>query len=189
MKEIRLHGRGGQGTVMGAEILAQACVLKGSYASSVPSFGVERRGAPVTAFVRLDDRLIRDTHQIYEPDCVAILDPSFAKSPAPLQGLRNEGIVVVNTTKDLEKHFAGFGQVQTVGMVDATGIGLEVLGRPISNTCMLGAISRATGWVPLDAVISSLELYFKGEMLTKNAFAVRRGYETLRIIRFERGPA
>jgi len=187
LKEIRLHGRGGQGTVMGAEILAQACVLEGSYASSVPSFGVERRGAPVAAFVRLDDRLIRDTHQIYEPDCVVILDPSFAKSAAPLQGLRNDGIVIVNTAQDLEKHYSGFGHVKSVGMVDATGIALEVLGRPISNTCMLGAISRATGWVPLDAVLSSLEFYFRGEILKKNASAVRRGYESLRVIRFDRG--
>jgi 2-oxoisovalerate ferredoxin oxidoreductase gamma subunit len=189
LKEMRLHGRGGQGTVMGAEMLAQACVLEGKYASSIPSFGVERRGAPVTAFVRMDDRPIRDTHQIYEPDCVVILDPSFAKSAVPLHGLRNEGIVIVNTARNLEEHYAGFGQVMSVGMVDATGIALEVLGRPISNTCMLGAISRTTGWIPLNAVLSSLEYYFKGDMLRKNILAARRGYEGIRTVAFDRSNA
>jgi 2-oxoisovalerate ferredoxin oxidoreductase gamma subunit len=174
---------------MGAEMLAQACVLEGKYASSIPSFGVERRGAPVTAFVRMDDRPIRDTHQIYEPDCVVILDPSFAKSAVPLHGLRNEGIVIVNTARNLEEHYAGFGQVMSVGMVDATGIALEVLGRPISNTCMLGAISRTTGWIPLNAVLSSLEYYFKGDMLRKNILAARRGYEGIRTVAFDRSNA
>jgi 2-oxoacid:acceptor oxidoreductase gamma subunit (pyruvate/2-ketoisovalerate family) len=174
---------------MGAEILAQACVLEGNYASSVPSFGVERRGAPVTAFLRLDHRQIRDTHQIYEPDCVVILDPSFARMAAPLQGLKNDGIVVVNTARDLENHYSSFKQVKSAGLLDATGIALEVLGRPISNTCMLGAISRATGWVGLDAILASLELYFKGEILRRNTLAVRRGHEDLRLVRFDRGPA
>ena len=187
MKEMRLHGRGGQGTVMGSEMLAQACVLEGKYASSIPSFGVERRGAPVTAFLRLDDRPIRDTHQIYEPDCVVILDPSFAKSAAVLQGLRNDGIVVVNTAQNLEGYYCGFGQVKSVGLVDATGIALEVLGRPISNTCMLGATAKITGWFSLDAVITSLEYYFKGDVLRKNILAAQRGYEVIRAVNFERG--
>ena len=86
MKEIRFHGRGGQGVVMGAEMLAYAFVLEGKYASAFPTFGAERRGAPVAAFLRFDEKPVRETHQIYEPDCIAILDPFIANAGCRLLG-------------------------------------------------------------------------------------------------------
>ena len=86
MKKIRLHGRGGQGVVIGAEMLAYAVVLEGRYAASLPSFGVERRGAPVTASVRLSDQPIRDTHLITDPDCIVFIDPVMANKPGLLEG-------------------------------------------------------------------------------------------------------
>jgi len=183
---MRFHGRGGQGAVMGAEILAHAFVIEGKYASSFPSFGVERRGAPVTAFLRCDERPIRDTHQVYEPECVVILDPSFAQAKGPLEGLQGDGILIVNTPKTLRNYYAGYGQVKLVGLVDATGVALSEIGKPISNTCMLGAIARATEWVKLGSVISSLERYFQGEILKRNVSAARRGYEELDLFPLKR---
>jgi len=187
LREIRLHGRGGQGVVIGAGMLAYAFVLEGKYASSIPMFGFERRGAPVSASLRLDDKPIRDTHQIYDPDCVVILDPSLAKSPDCIKGIKNEGIVIVNTPKPLEEYYSDYSQVKLFGRVDATGIGLAEIGRAISNTCMLGAIARATGWVNLTAVKSSFEMYFEGEPLSANMQSAQRGYDELTLIPFHRG--
>ena len=112
MKEIRFHGRGGQGVVMGASMLAYAFVIEGKYATSIPMFGFERRGAPVSASIRFDDQPIRDTHLIYEPDCAVILDPSFAKSPAPIEGLKGDGILIVNSPKQLEDHYSNLSQIK-----------------------------------------------------------------------------
>lgn len=187
MKEIRLHGRGGQGVVIGASMLAYAVVKEGKYASSIPMFGFERRGAPVSASLRLDEQPIRDTHQIYNPDCVIILDPSLAKSPVTIEGLRNDGIVVVNTPRNLEDFYSKYSQVKLLGQVDATGIALEELGRAISNTCMLGAIAKATGWVNLDSVKSSLNMHFEGKVLAGNSQAAQRGYDSIAITPFDRG--
>ena len=185
MKEIRFHGRGGQGTVIGAEMLAYAFVLDGKYASSFPSFGTERRGAPVAAFLRFDDKPVRETHQIYQPDCVVVLDPIQAKSPAVLEGLKGDGIVISNTPRQsLENRSPN---LKVLGLVDATAIALEEIARAIGNTCMLGAIARVTGWVSLDSVVSSLEMYFRGEALTKNARAAERGCEGVRITTFGNG--
>ena len=178
---MRLHGRGGQGVVIGASMLANSFVIEGKYASSIPMFGFERRGAPVSAFLRLDDQPIRDTHQIYEPDCVVILDPFLVKSPASIEGLRNDGIVIANTPNQLEDYFSNYNQVKLLGQIDATSIALEEIGRAISNTCMLGALAKATGWVKLDSVISSLEMYFEGKALTRNAQSARRGYESIKL--------
>lgn len=179
MKEIRFHGRGGQGAVTGAEMLANAFVLEGKYASSIPSFGVERRGAPVTAFLRCDAKPIRDTHQVYDPQCVVILDPSLAVSESSVRGLTGDGLFIVNTSRDVSGFCVHFSQIKVVGMVDATGIALREIGRPISNTCMLGAIARTTGWVGLDSVCSSLAVYFHGEMLKRNEAAARKGFHEI----------
>ena len=179
MKEIRLHGRGGQGAVMGAEMLAYAFVLEGKYASSFPFFGAERRGAPVAAFLRFDERPIRETHQIYEPDCVMVLDPFIGKTSAIFDGLKGDGIAVINTPK------AGLETwppaLKVLGLVDATALALEEIGRAIVNTCMLGVVSRITGWVTLESVLASLEMNFEGGLLRKNEELVRRGWESVRI--------
>lgn len=179
MKEIRLRGRGGQGAVIAAEMLAYAFVLEGKYASSFASFGPERRGAPVSSFLRFDAKPIRDTHQIYNPDCLIILDPFEAKLPAVLEGLRGDGIVVANTSK--QSLSISHENLKKVGLLDATAIALKEIRRPISNTCLMGAFAKVTGWVSLDSVISSLEMYFEGEVLERNANAARRGYESVKV--------
>jgi 2-oxoacid:acceptor oxidoreductase gamma subunit (pyruvate/2-ketoisovalerate family) len=168
-------------------MLATAFVMEGKYASSIPSFGVERRGAPVAAFLRFDEKPIRDTHQIYEPDCVVILDPSSAKSEAPLLGLKGDGIVIINSSGPPEAHYSQREEIKLVAWVDATGIALEKIGRAISNTCMLGAVARATAWVRLDSVLSGLEQYFSGEALKRNISAAESGYERLNLVPLRRG--
>ncbi|OGP53432.1 MAG: hypothetical protein A2Y65_07005 [Deltaproteobacteria bacterium RBG_13_52_11] len=179
MKEIRFHGRGGQGVVMGAEMLAYAFVLEGKYASSFPTFGAERRGAPVAAFLRFDEKPIRETHQIYEPDCIMVLDPFIGRSQAIFNGLKGDGVAVINTPKQtLESWPQG---LNVLGLVDATALALDEIGRAIVNTCMLGVIAKVTGWVTLESVISSLDMNFDGKLLKKNENLVKRGYESVTI--------
>ena len=180
MKEIRFHGRGGQGTVTGVEMLAYAFVLDGKYASSFPSFGPERRGAPVAGFLRFNDKPIRETHQIYEPDCIVVLDPFQAKMSTVFNGLKDGGIAILNTRRQTLENCPT--TLSTIGLVDATSLALEEIGRTIVNTCMLGVIARVTGWVSLDSVLSSLEKYFHGELFETNAKLARRGYEGVKII-------
>jgi 2-oxoacid:acceptor oxidoreductase gamma subunit (pyruvate/2-ketoisovalerate family) len=181
MKEIRFHGRGGQGAVMGAEMLAYAFVLEGKYASSFPTFGAERRGAPVAAFLRFDEKPIRETHQIYEPECIVVLDPFIAKTGTIYGGLRGDGIAVLNTPRqNVDPWPLG---LNVLGVVDATALALEEIGRAIVNTCMLGVLARVTGWVGLESVIASLEMNFEGKLRAKNEVLVRRGYESVRIVR------
>lgn len=187
MKALKFHGRGGQGVVMGASMLAYAFVIEGKHAASIPMFGFERRGAPVTASIRVDDQPIRDTHLIYEPDCSVILDPSFATAAATIDGLKGDGIVIVNSPKPLKDYFAKHGNVKCLGLLDATGIALEEINRPISNTCMLGAVAKATGWISLESVISCLEMSFKGEALKRNVRAVERGYQGIYLEEMNRG--
>ncbi len=182
MKEIRFHGRGGQGIVIGAQMLAYAFVLEGKYASSIPTFGPERRGAPVAAFLRFDEKPIRETHQIYEPDCVVALDTFQVKSPLTFDGIKGDGIAIFNTPgQSFEKKW--HQNLKMLGLVDATSIALEEIGRPIANTCMMGAIARVTGWVSLDAVLSSLDMYFGGKQLETNARSARGGYESVKLVR------
>jgi 2-oxoacid:acceptor oxidoreductase gamma subunit (pyruvate/2-ketoisovalerate family) len=182
MKEIRIHGRGGQGSVVAGQILVEALVRDGKWASGFPSFGVERRGAPVSVFLRLDDSPIRQREQVYHPDCLLVTDPRLVHVKSIYEGIRSGCIVVLNTSEEItEKRHQNIG---SAGVLDATRIGLEEVGIPVTNTCMLGAFARATGWVGVDAIISSLGEYFSGKMLETNTRCVRRGFEETRIVRF-----
>jgi len=179
MKEIRFHGRGGQGAVMGAEMLAYAFVLEGKFASSFPTFGAERRGAPVAAFLRFDEKPVRQTHQIYEPDCVVCLDPFIGRSETIFAGLKGGGTAIINTPRD---RLASWPEpLKTLGLIDATALAVGEIGRAIVNTCMIGVVARVTGWVGLESVLSSLEMSFEGKLLEKNRDLVKRGYESVAI--------
>ena len=157
MKEIRFHGRGGQGAVTSSNILANAAFLEGKDVQAFPYFGVERRGAPVTAFVRLDDRPIRIKYFIYNPNYVVVLDESLLKAVDVTAGLQDPGIVVVNSTRTPE---AMEMEQYKIATVDATGIALEHgLGSrvaPIVNTVLLGAFVTATGEMKLESVLESI---------------------------------
>ena len=175
--EIRWHGRGGQGAVTSAGLVAQAAISEGKYAQAFPSFGPERRGAPVLAFVRVDSKEpIRIRAEIREPDVVAVLDPSLLSILNVTSGLKPNGIVVINTRKQAKQLRKEFGITSSLAILDATSIAKEILGLPITNTTMLGALVRATGIVKLESLIEPLKHRF-GRLAERNISAMKRAYE------------
>lgn len=176
MKEIRLHGRGGFGTVKAAEILIYSAVMAGGYGNSIPFFGFERQGAPVTSFVRISDKPIRPKNQVYNPDYVVVLEPTIMNAVDVFEGMREGSAFILNTTLEPDEVKVP-PEVKSVGTVDATSIALELLGRPITNTIMLGSLIKATGVVRLDYVLERVEELF-GQ---KNVEAVKKGYELTKI--------
>jgi 2-oxoacid:acceptor oxidoreductase gamma subunit (pyruvate/2-ketoisovalerate family) len=182
LKEIRLHGRGGQGVAAASRMLASALVNDGKWASGFPMFGVERRGAPVAAFARFDDRPIREKTQIYTPDCLIIIDSRLIRSPGIFEGIKPEGILVLNAPHPLQEN--PHRNLKTIGMINATEVGLKEIGLPATNTCMLGAFAKTTGWVELKSLIRSLNEYFEGEMLKKNIRCIEKGFEEVVITQF-----
>jgi len=181
--EIRFHGMGGQGAVMGSLMLAEAAFSEGKYAQKIPMYGGMRRGGDVTVFLRLDDKPIRRTCGIYEPDALVVLDTALAAMPMVRKGLKRGGIAVLNTEKSPDEVDLGV-DLSKVATVDATGIFIEVFGPraiPITNTTMLGAVSRATGWVKLESLFGSMRHMFPGRIGEFNVEACSRGYETVQV--------
>jgi len=176
MIEIRLHGRGGQGAVTSAELLALAAINSGKYAQAFPSFGPERRGAPVVAFCRIDDEPIRLRTNIYNPDLVMVLDPSILRLVNVTAGLKEDGKLVTNTKYTGEEIRKELGIKHSLGVVNATKIAIEELGLPITNTTMLGSLLKANEIVPVDTLIGPLEKRF-GRIAEKNIRAFKRAYE------------
>ena len=180
MLEIRFHGRGGQGAVTSAELLAVAVIGEGRYAQSFPSFGPERRGAPVVAFSRVDDKPIRTRFAVGEPDVVIVLDPSLLKIANPHKGIKKGGILIVNTGKSPEEIKREFGYAGfRVATVDATKIAVEELGRPITNTTMLGAMVKMTGVIKPESIEEPLAHRF-GRIAPRNLKSFQRAYREVR---------
>ncbi|MGQ9695037.1 MAG: 2-oxoacid:acceptor oxidoreductase family protein [Thermodesulfobacteriota bacterium] len=180
MIEVRIHGRGGQGAVTSAEMLALAAIEEGKFAQGFPSFGPERRGAPVVAFARVNDQPIRLRSKIYEPDVAVVLDPSLLKILDPSQGMKKNGILIINSHKSAEDLQKEFGFSVGLATVDADKIAREELGLPITNTTMLGALIRATGIVQLDSLIKPLQHRF-GRGAERNLQALRRAFKETKI--------
>lgn len=176
MKEIRIHGIGGQGSVMIGGAMVYCFALAGKYASSIPMFGPERRGMPVISTVRMDDMPIREKTLIYKPDCVIIQDANLVTMVPVFEGLGSDGIVVINE-KCSPQELKLSPAVKKVGIVDATSVALEMLGVPITNTCMLGAFAATTKWISLDNILEALSQDWSGELLEKNCRAATKGYE------------
>ncbi|WP_455645285.1 pyruvate ferredoxin oxidoreductase subunit gamma [Methanosphaera sp.] len=174
MIEIRFHGRGGQGAVTAAEILAKAVFEEGKYTQAFPSFGVERRGAPVTAFARISDEPIRRRYQIYEPKYVVVLDETLANVVNLSSGLQKDGSVLINSEKE-SKTFTEEKHVETHA-VDATGVALDIIGRNIVNTIMLGYLSAKTGVVSIDSLVKTINDTFKGKVAKSNVEATEYIY-------------
>lgn len=175
MKEIIIHGRGGQGAVTAAEILAIAAFHDGRKSQAFPSFGVERRGAPVEAFLRIDDKNILLRSGIESPDYVLVLDSTLINSLNVTKGMKKGGVIIINTKK--ERKLEGF----TTYCIDASSIALEIFKRDIVNTAMAGAFSFFTKEVSKDAVLKAVEEAFegKGELIEKNKLAIRKIWEKL----------
>ena len=174
MKEIRFHGRGGQGVVIASRILALAAFKEGKYSQSFPFFGGERRGAPVEAYARLSTSPIEIRSKIKNPDYVIILDPHALKFSRPFEGLKSGGMAILNYPKTKRKFSVGdtFCHCDiSIFTVDATQISIEVFGEqsfPITNVAMLGAFASATSEVSLSTVVEVLNYFFSGKSLIKN---------------------
>ncbi|MFC1958754.1 2-oxoacid:acceptor oxidoreductase family protein [Chloroflexota bacterium] len=179
--EIRWHGRGGQGAVTSAELLAKAAISEGKYAQAFPSFGPERRGAPVLAFDRISDKEpIRVRAEITEPDAVVVLDSGLICIVNVSSGLKEGGMIIMNTKRSLEDVATEFGNKFGLAVVDATKIARELLGVNIVNTTMLGALLRATGVVKLESLGKPLEDRF-GRLAERNFDAMKNAFEETRL--------
>ena len=180
IKEIRIHGRGGQGGVTAAELLARAAFKEGKWVQAIPFFGAERRGAPVKAFARLSDEPILIRSQVYSPDYVMVLDVSLLDLVDITEGLKKDGVVIINTRKKPEEMDIKQGRLATV---DATGIAIElqllVAGQPVLNTTMLGAFAKATEEVKLESILEVIREEWKGAAGEKNAKGAALAYERL----------
>ncbi len=174
MIEIRFHGRGGQGVVTAADLLAMSAFYDKKFCQAFPAFGVERRGAPVLAFVRIDDKPVRRRNQIARPDYVVVQDSTLLDVIDVSQGLKQGGTIIVNTSKAASE--IKLDSDSTVYTVDGTKIALEVLGRPIVNTVMLGIFSGITGEVSIGGVKKAVEKRFSGKLQEKNMKAVEIAY-------------
>ena len=174
MKEIRFHGRGGQGAVTAATLLSVAAFHDGKFTQSFPRFGVERRGAPVEAFTRLSDSFIRRRSAIYEPDILVVLDSTLFDVVDVTGGLKDGGMVIINTEKSPDS----FGiENATVHAVDATSLAFEILKRDIVNTAMLGAFAAFTGEVKPESISEAIKEHFPAAIAEKNVTLVEKTYQ------------
>jgi len=180
LKEIRIHGRGGQGAVTAAQLLAHAAFLEGKWVQAFPYFGAERRGAPVKAFARISDEPILVHSQVYNPDYIIVLASKLHEVVDVTEGLKKDGIIIMNTRKKPEEIGLKDWRIATV---DATDIALEldllVSGLPVVNTSILGAFAKATGEVQLESVLKAIKITWSGSAGEKNAKAAELAYERL----------
>jgi 2-oxoacid:acceptor oxidoreductase gamma subunit (pyruvate/2-ketoisovalerate family) len=180
MMEIRFHGRGGQGAVTSAELLALSAIAQGKYAQAFPSFGPERRGAPVIAYARIDDKPIKIRMAVQKPDVVIVLDPSLLGIVNTSDGMEDGGTQIVNTgvsPAELRKQFNLKGKLVTV---NANHIAVEEIGRAITNTTMLGALLKATGLVETEILVKEIKSRF-GRIADGNVKALKRAFDECEI--------
>lgn len=178
MKEIRIHGRGGQGSVTAAELLAVAAFEDGQFSQAFPAFGVERRGAPVQAFTRISDVPIRLRSQVYEPDYVIVQDPTLLEVVDVVKGAKDTGVIIINSEFDPEEFdLKTNAKVMTV---NATKVALDIIGRPIVNAVLLGAFAGATGEIKPDSIVRAVKERFPGKIGDKNAEALIEAYNQIR---------
>jgi len=174
LKEIRVHGRGGQGSVTAAEVLAKAAFKDGLVSQAFPAFGSERMGAPVRAFCRVSDGAIRTRAEIHKPDFCIVQDPTLLETVNVFEGIKEGGVVIVNTERPEEVKVPPGAVLKAVA---GTRIAMEVIGRPIPNMVMLGAFAGATGAVSLKSLKEAVKERFGGKVGDLNAEAVEKAYQ------------
>jgi pyruvate ferredoxin oxidoreductase gamma subunit len=177
MIEIRVHGRGGQGNVAAAELLSIAAFKDGKFSQAFPSFGAERVGAPVQAFVRIDDKKIRTREDVRHPDYLIVQDENLLETVPILDGLKPDGLILVNSEKKAED--LQLKTTASVVTIPATEIALEIIGRPIPNAIMIGAFCSVTGLLSLDAVQEAIMGKFPGRVGENNVAALERAHEIM----------
>ena len=168
MIEIRWHGRGGQGAKTASLLLADAAFNTGKYIQGFPEYGPERMGAPITAYNRISDKPIRIHSNIYEPDYVVVVDDSLLESVDVTAGLKEDGAIVINTTKDadyLKTALKGYkGKIFTI---DARKVSMETLGRYFPNTPMLAAIVKVSKVMDEKDFLEDMQGSFKHKFAKK----------------------
>jgi pyruvate ferredoxin oxidoreductase gamma subunit len=179
MKEVKIFARAGQGAITTAAILGEAFFCQNIYTYAFPSFGAARMGAPMNAFLRFDNKPVRLRSKIYNPDYIIIIDPTLIKSENCFSGMKTGGVALMAVRQDT-------GTIKTpkgikLVTLEAEKIAMEVIGRPFSNTILVGAFSKATAEVKIDSVYAAIKKRFedKPELLAKNLEAVKRGYEAV----------
>ena len=179
MFQVRFHGRGGQGVVTAAELLAHSAFDEKRYAAAFPSFGSERTGAPVVAFCRISTEPIRVREPIMHPDALIVQDSTLFKQVDVFAGLNSDGYVLINSTRT----FKELGIEDLVGnnprfvTVPATAIAMEHLGRPVPNAVLLGAFAALTGEISLHSVTDAITEKFKAKIAAGNCAAATAAYE------------
>lgn len=176
MLELRFHGRGGQGAVTSAELLALAAIAQGKFAQAFPSFGPERRGAPVIAYARIAEKQIRNRTAVTTPDAVLVLDPSLLSIVNTSEGITDGGFQVVNSAKSAGELREEFGLAGKLAVVNANHIAIEEIGRAITNTTMLGVLVKATGVVERGLLVEEIQKRF-GRIAEGNINAFNRAFE------------
>jgi pyruvate ferredoxin oxidoreductase gamma subunit len=184
--EIRWHGRGGQGTVTAAKVLADACLSGGGYVQAFPEYGPERAGAPIRAFNRISEKVIRMYGPVLHPKVISIADPTLIDAVNVTEGAPDDAIFIVNTSKDPKevRQKLKAKDSQKVYTVDATKIAVDSFGRPLPNSSMLGAICKATDVVDMDTLLENVKKSFGKKFAQKiidgNLTATKRGYEEVK---------
>lgn len=178
MKEIRWHGRGGQGGFTASRLLGIAASVHGNkHALAFPSFGPERRGAPVLAFTKIDDTKLNDRSEVEESDYVVVMDETLIDSGFS-KGIKPGATIVINTTNP--KRYEALLSHYTIKSIDASKIAMDILGRHITNTAMYGALAAASDLVSLEAALESIKTEMKPANADKNMKIVRLAYETVK---------
>lgn len=184
MFEVRVHGRGGQGVVTAAELLSVAAFQEGRHAQAFPSFGSERTGAPVVAFCRIDDHVIRSREPVMRPNAVIIQDVTLLHQVHVFEGLRPDGYLLVNSARGFDE--LGIGEFvqdfrrDRLLVVPATELARQHVGRPVPNAVLLGGFAALSGLVSLASVTAAIEQRFTGPVAAGNVAAATAAYEFVR---------
>ncbi len=181
MLQVRIHGRGGQGVVTAAELLSVAAFDAGQHAQAFPSFGSERMGAPVVAFCRISDVVIRLREPVMEPDALVIQDPTLLHQVNVFQGMRPNAYVLINSTRSFAdlglSELVRQGQSERLCTVPATELALKHVGRPVPNAALLGGFAAMSGVVTLEAVEKAIREKFPPKVAEANVLAAQAAFD------------
>ncbi|OGD48304.1 hypothetical protein A3K69_03895 [Candidatus Bathyarchaeota archaeon RBG_16_57_9] len=176
--EIRLHGMGGQGVVACGELIAIAASYEDKFCRAFPMYGSARRGAPVLAFAQIGTKDEATRSMIYNPEYLLVLDPPMPEAMDVTQGLKERGVIIYNTTRTPDEAKAIFKKnIRRIGVVDATGIAVELIGRPIPNTVMLGTLAKTTGILKMESIFKAIDKRFPPKLAEPNKRAAQAGYD------------
>lgn len=183
MIKIRIHGRGGQGVVTAAELIALAAFSQGLESQAFPVFGVERTGAPIQSFVRIAKQKINSKAQIYKPDIIIIQDPTLLNLADTLNGTNNNTILIINSEKNAKEIYELINKkidLKNIYCAPATNIAIKIIGKNIVNTVTLGIFAKATKLISLNSLLKAIQIKFKDKdekLIKKNCQAIKLAYD------------